>query len=56
MATTATVKWMDGMAMVAESGSGHGFIMDGAPANGGRKCWRTADGSGVDGTGWLYHL
>lgn len=37
MATTATVKWMDGMAMVAESGSGHGFIMDGAPANGGRN-------------------
>ena len=23
--------------MVAESGSGHGFIMDGAPANGGRN-------------------
>ena len=37
MTTTATVKWMDGMAMVAESGSGHGFIMDGAPANGGRN-------------------
>ena len=37
MATTATVKWMDDMAMVAESGSGHGFIMDGAPANGGRN-------------------
>ena len=37
MATSATVKWMDGMAMVAESGSGHGFIMDGAPANGGRN-------------------
>ena len=37
MATTATVKWMDGMAMVAESCSGHGFIMDGAPANGGRN-------------------
>lgn len=37
MATTATVKWMDGMAIVAESGSGHGFIMDGAPANGGRN-------------------
>ena len=38
MATTsATVKWLDGMAMVAESGSGHGFMMDGAPANGGRN-------------------
>jgi len=36
-ANTATVKWIDGMAMVAESGSGHGFLMDGAPANGGRN-------------------
>ncbi|MGB0964525.1 MAG: OsmC family protein [Litorivicinus sp.] len=35
--TNATVKWLDGMAMVAESGSGHGFMMDGAPANGGRN-------------------
>lgn len=35
--TTATIKWLDGMAMVAESGSGHGFLMDGAPANGGRN-------------------
>lgn len=34
---TATVKWIDGMAMVAESGSGHGFLMDGAPENGGRN-------------------
>lgn len=34
---TATIKWLDGMAMVAESGSGHGFLMDGAPANGGRN-------------------
>ena len=38
MATnTATVKWIDGMAMVAESASGHGFLMDGAPENGGRN-------------------
>lgn len=35
--TTATVKWIDGMAMVAESGSGHGFMMDGSPDHGGRN-------------------
>ena len=36
MATTATVKWMDGMAMVAESGLGTVLSWT-APANGGRN-------------------
>jgi putative redox protein len=32
-----TVKWIDGMAFVAETGSGHAFVMDGAPEAGGRN-------------------
>jgi putative redox protein len=31
-----TVKWMDGMAFSAETGSGHIVVMDGAPEGGGR--------------------
>jgi putative redox protein len=31
------VKWVDGMAFMAETGSGHAFIMDGAPEGGGRN-------------------
>jgi putative redox protein len=33
------VKWMgiDGMSFVAETGSGHAFVMDGAPEGGGRN-------------------
>ena len=27
----ARIKWVDGMAFMAETGSGHAFIMDGAP-------------------------
>ena len=33
----ARVKWIEGMAFLAESGSGHGMIMDGAPDIGGRN-------------------
>ncbi|MGB8856442.1 MAG: OsmC family protein [Burkholderiales bacterium] len=33
----ATVKWTDGVSFVAESGSGHKVIMDGAPESGGRN-------------------
>lgn len=33
----ATVKWVDGMMFLGESGSGHTAIMDGAPENGGRN-------------------
>lgn len=33
----ARVKWIDGMAMFGESGSGHGVIMDGPPELGGRN-------------------
>ena len=33
----ATVKWLDGVAFVGETGSGHAFVLDGAPAAGGRN-------------------
>ncbi|MGQ9659773.1 MAG: OsmC family protein [Thermochromatium sp.] len=33
----ARVKWIDGVAMVGESGSGHGVVMDGPPELGGRN-------------------
>jgi len=33
----ARVKWLDGMAFVGESGSGHAVVMDGAPEAGGRN-------------------
>lgn len=31
------VKWLDGMAFVGESGTGHAVVMDGAPEVGGRN-------------------
>ncbi|GDX85999.1 peroxiredoxin [Methylococcaceae bacterium] len=33
----ATVKWVDGMMFLGESGSGHTVVMDGAPESGGRN-------------------
>ncbi|KTG17458.1 MULTISPECIES: OsmC family protein [unclassified Guyparkeria] len=33
----ARVKWVDGMAFMAEADSGHGIVMDGAPEIGGRN-------------------
>ena len=33
----ATVKWLDGVAFVGESGSGHAMVIDGAPGAGGRN-------------------
>ena len=33
----ATVKWVDGVMFLGESGSGHAVIMDGAPGQGGRN-------------------
>ncbi len=33
----ATVKWVDGVMFLGESGSGHAVIMDGAPDQGGRN-------------------
>jgi len=33
----ARVKWLDGVTMVAESGSGHALVMDGPPEFGGRN-------------------
>lgn len=33
----ARVKWIDGVAMLGESGSGHGVVMDGPPDSGGRN-------------------
>jgi len=33
----ATVKWIDGVMFVAESGSGHAVVMDGSPEHGGRN-------------------
>jgi putative redox protein len=36
-AMQATVKWIDGVMFVGESGSGHAVIMDGPPDQGGRN-------------------
>jgi len=33
----ATVKWLDGVTFVGESGSGHALVLDGAPEHGGRN-------------------
>jgi putative redox protein len=33
----ATVKWVDGMMFLGESGSGHTVVMDGTPEHGGRN-------------------
>lgn len=33
----ATVKWLDGVAFVGESGSGHSVVMEGPPDHGGRN-------------------
>ncbi len=33
----ARIKWVDGMCYVAESGSGHGLVIDGPPDLGGRN-------------------
>ncbi len=33
----ATVKWLDHMSFVGESGSGHSVVMDGPPESGGRN-------------------
>ena len=33
----ATVKWVDDVMFVGESGSGHAIVLDGAPASGGRN-------------------
>lgn len=33
----ARVKWLDHMSFVGESGSGHAFVLDGAPEHGGRN-------------------
>jgi len=33
----ATVKWVDGAALMAESGSGHAVVLDGPPDHGGRN-------------------
>jgi len=33
----ATVKWVDGVMFVGESGSGHSIVMDGPPDHGGRN-------------------
>ena len=33
----ATVKWLDHMSFVGESGSGHSVVMDGPPDDGGRN-------------------
>src|SRR5690349_16839010 len=33
----ARIKWVEGVAFVGESGSGHAIVMDGAPEGGGRN-------------------
>jgi len=37
MSMKTRVKWIDGMAFMGESGTGHAVVMDGAPENGGRN-------------------
>ncbi|MBI4184465.1 MAG: OsmC family protein [Proteobacteria bacterium] len=37
MATKARIKWVEGVMFVAESGSGHAVVLDGAPQAGGRN-------------------
>ena len=37
MTMTTTVKWVEGVQFVAESGSGHAVVVDGPPAHGGRN-------------------
>lgn len=37
MTMQATVKWVDGVQFLGESGSGHSVVMDGAPDHGGRN-------------------
>ena len=32
----ASIKWLDSVAFVAESGSGHAIVLDGSPDHGGR--------------------
>jgi hypothetical protein len=34
-----TIKWLDGMSFIAETGTGHLVAMDGAPDAGGRVTW-----------------
>ena len=33
----ARIKWVEGVSFVAESGSGHAIVLDGAPEAGGRN-------------------
>jgi len=37
MGMKARVKWLDGVTMVGEAGSGHALVMDGPPDHGGRN-------------------
>ena len=37
----ATIKWVDGVMFLAESGSGHSVVMDGALDQGGRNMGST---------------
>ena len=37
MSMKTRVKWIDGMAFMGESGTGHALVMDGAPEYGGRN-------------------
>src|SRR6267378_4067972 len=47
------VKWIgsDGMTFVAETESGHAFVMDGAPEGGGRNIWPRPMETVLAGTG-----
>ena len=46
------IRWVgtDGMSFVAETGSGHAFVMDGAPEGGGRNLEGCAEST--KGGGW----
>ena len=44
----ARIKWNEGVSFVAESGSGHAIVIDGAPEAGGRNLG-PAYGTGSDG-------
>ncbi len=52
----ATVKWLDHMSFVGESGSGHSIVMDGAPDVGGRNMGVRPMEMVLLGSGRLYRV
>ncbi len=49
-----TVKWVDGVMFVGETGSGHAVVIDGPPDHGGRNIGMRPDGNAFAGRGRLF--